>query len=77
MQTGWSYLDVKTTQDEKAYWKEVVTKSSPYSAAIEAGALCGGADELTANQMRSMGDLYGGNGADPYDLTTPWRYRLV
>ncbi|GAB4579471.1 MAG: hypothetical protein Fur0022_22090 [Anaerolineales bacterium] len=54
------YLDSQGVQDEEAYWKLVQFKSSPfYGAALQIGALLGGADEHQAEQLFHLGQLYG------------------
>ena len=53
-------LDVLNPMTEDGYWEVVRYKSSPYSsAALEAGALAGGADLALVNKIKQIGILYG------------------
>jgi geranylgeranyl diphosphate synthase type I len=52
--------DVANPSDEPAYWRMVSAKSGPlYGAALEAGALCGGAPVGLARQLGEWGRGYG------------------
>ena len=54
------FLDVQAPSTESAYWKVAKTKSSPFfGAALLLGALAGGAGVDSAEQLRSLGCLYG------------------
>lgn len=54
------YLDSLNPNDEVSYWKVVQTKSAPFfGAALEIGALAGGAPPETAEQLRWLGNIYG------------------
>lgn len=54
------FLDVQAPGTEVAYWKVAKTKSSPFfGAALLLGALAGGAAIDIAEQLRSLGCLYG------------------
>ncbi len=57
------YWDVQGAQfivDEARYWQVVRTKSSPFfGAALEIGALLGGASHQVAGQLGALGALYG------------------
>jgi geranylgeranyl pyrophosphate synthase len=52
--------DVQAPADEAAYWRVVRTKSSPFfGAALEIGALLGGAAAEVAEGLKELGHLYG------------------
>ena len=52
--------DAQNPVDEAAYWRVVETKSAPFfGAALHVGALLGGAETETAEQLRRLGGLYG------------------
>ena len=52
--------DVKNPGTEEGYWQVVSRKSSPYSAAaLEAGALAGGASAEMTRKLKDFGELYG------------------
>jgi geranylgeranyl diphosphate synthase type I len=54
------FLDVQAPGTESAYWKVAKTKSSPFfGAALLLGSLAGGAAMDIAEQLRSLGCLYG------------------
>jgi geranylgeranyl pyrophosphate synthase len=54
------FLDVKTPADEDAYWQTTQAKSSPFfGVALQVGALAGGAALETAEQLKTIGGLYG------------------
>ena len=54
------HLDAQTPGDEAAYWKIVQAKSAPFfGAALQAGALLGGASSETAEALYRLGGLYG------------------
>src|SRR6185503_12331837 len=54
------FLDAQAPADESAYWTVTQTKSSPFfGAALQMGALAGGATLGTAEQLRELGCLYG------------------
>ncbi len=54
------HLDVQDCVDEDAYWRLVRTKSSPFfGAALQIGALYGGACSKTVESLRQIGCLYG------------------
>ena len=54
------YWDVQSVSDEEGYWRIVQTKSSPFfGAALQIGALMGGASEELATQIKDLGSLYG------------------
>jgi geranylgeranyl pyrophosphate synthase len=54
------YRDVQNSGTEEGYWQVVSMKSSPYSAAaLEVGALAGGAGFEVNRQLKQFGDLYG------------------
>lgn len=54
------HWDVQNPADEKAYWRLVCTKSSPFfGAALYVGALLGGASTQTAVQLEQFGHIYG------------------
>jgi geranylgeranyl pyrophosphate synthase len=54
------YLDVQNPADEAAYWRVVETKSAPfYGAALQIGALAGGASLDIAERLQQLGCLYG------------------
>ena len=53
-------MDAQNPQDVEAYWEIVRTKSSPFfGAALQIGALAGGASLDTAAQIEQFGRLYG------------------
>jgi geranylgeranyl pyrophosphate synthase len=53
-------MDVQNPGDEEAYWDLVRTKSSPFfGAALQVGALLGGAAPETIAQIERFGHLYG------------------
>ena len=54
------FLDAQGVADEEDYWRTTQTKSSPFfGAALQLGALTGGATLDTAEQMKVLGNLYG------------------
>lgn len=54
------YLDTQNSETEAAYWQVVQTKSAPFfSAALELGALFGGAPVETTHEIGKIGCLYG------------------
>lgn len=54
------YWDVKNPGTEEGYWQVVSMKSSPYSAAaLEVGALAGGASADVTSKLKDFGELYG------------------
>ncbi len=54
------YWDVQVPADEGTYWRVVRTKSAPFfGAALQAGALLGGAAPETAERLKDLGCLYG------------------
>ena len=55
------YWDVNSViADEDAYWKIAKAKSSPFfGAALQLGALMGGASVEFSNKFRELGNLYG------------------
>jgi geranylgeranyl diphosphate synthase, type I len=54
------YLDTQNPADEAAYWRVVKTKSAPFfGAAFQVGALLGGARLDVAEQLKTLGHLYG------------------
>lgn len=54
------YWDVKNPGTEEGYWQVVSMKSSPYSAAaLEVGALAGGASVEMTRKLKEFGELYG------------------
>lgn len=54
------YLDLQAPSVESEYWRVTKTKSSPFfGAALELGALAGGATPEIAAQLNSLGCLYG------------------
>ncbi len=54
------FWDTRSPSDETAYWRVVQTKSSPFfGAALQIGALAGGAPLETAQRLRKLGGLYG------------------
>lgn len=53
-------LDVQNLQGEANYWRVVRAKSTPfYAAAVQVGALLGGADAATAQGIHDLGVLLG------------------
>ncbi|MEJ5199589.1 MAG: polyprenyl synthetase family protein [Anaerolineae bacterium] len=53
-------LDVQNLQGEANYWRVVKAKSTPfYAAAVQVGALLGGADAATAQGIHDLGVLLG------------------
>ena len=59
--TAWGqYLDSRNPADELAYWQLVSAKSSPFfAAALQIGALLGGAAPATASDLWQIGAMYG------------------
>jgi geranylgeranyl diphosphate synthase type I len=54
------YLDSQNPVDEAAYWRVVQAKSAPFfGAALQVGALLGGAPAELAEQLRQFGSQYG------------------
>jgi geranylgeranyl pyrophosphate synthase len=54
------HLDTQNPADEAGYWRVVEAKSAPFfGAALQVGALLGGASLETAEQLRGFGQLYG------------------
>jgi geranylgeranyl pyrophosphate synthase len=54
------HWDTQNPLDEDAYWRLVAAKSSPFfGAALEAGALFGGASPAVGAGLRRLGLLYG------------------
>ena len=54
------YWDVQPVTDEDGYWHVAQTKSSPFfGAALQIGALMGGASTELAGQIKRLGGLYG------------------
>lgn len=54
------YLDVRAPASDAGYWEVTKTKSSPFfGAALELGALAGGASLEVAEQLKGLGRLYG------------------
>jgi len=54
------YMDIQNPEDEAAYWEVVRTKSSPFfGAALNVGALLGGAAPDIAARIERFGCLYG------------------
>lgn len=54
------YLDVQAPASESGYWDVTKTKSSPFfGAALQLGALAGGASLEIAEQLKGLGRLYG------------------
>lgn len=54
------YWDVQIPADEETYWRVVRTKSAPFfGAALQVGALMGGATPETADRLKELGCLYG------------------
>jgi geranylgeranyl pyrophosphate synthase len=54
------YWDVRSAADEEEYWRIARTKSSPFfGAALQLGALMGGASMELAAQIKNLGSLYG------------------
>jgi geranylgeranyl pyrophosphate synthase len=54
------YWDVQVPADEETYWRVVRTKSAPFfGAALQVGALMGGATPETAYRLKELGCLYG------------------
>lgn len=54
------FLDVRAPGTESAYWEVTKTKSSPFfSAALQLGALAGGANVETAERLKELGCQYG------------------
>jgi geranylgeranyl pyrophosphate synthase len=54
------YLDVQAPANESGYWDVAKTKSSPFfGAALQVGALAGGASLDVAEQLKGLGCLYG------------------
>lgn len=54
------YLDSQNPSTEAAYWRVVKSKSSPFfGAALQIGALLGGASQRSAAQIKEFGRLYG------------------
>lgn len=53
-------LDVQNLQGEENYWKVIRAKSTPfYGAALQIGALLGGASPATAQRLYDFGVLFG------------------
>lgn len=53
-------LDVQAIEDEDAYWRVAQTKSAPFfGAALQAGALAGGAASEVSEQLYKLGCIYG------------------
>lgn len=53
-------LDVQNLHTEEGYWAVTRAKSSPYfAAALELGALFGGANEALTAQLSRFGDVFG------------------
>lgn len=54
------YLDIQAPANEAGYWDVVKTKSSPFfGAAMQLGALAGGAPLEIAERLKELGRLYG------------------
>ncbi|MEW5829808.1 MAG: polyprenyl synthetase family protein [Chloroflexota bacterium] len=54
------FLDVQCPGDEDAYWRMVRAKSSPFfGAALQLGAVLGGAPDEAAAKLEEIGRLYG------------------
>ena len=54
------FLDVQAPGSESGYWEVAKKKSSPFfSAALQLGALAGGASVELAEQVKELGCLYG------------------
>ena len=54
------YLDVQAPGTESGYWEVVRKKSSPFfGAALQLGALAGGASAELAERLKELGCLYG------------------
>ncbi|MEW6029593.1 MAG: class 1 isoprenoid biosynthesis enzyme [Chloroflexota bacterium] len=54
------YWDVQIPADEETYWRVVRTKSAPFfGAALQVGALMGGATPEAAERLKELGRLYG------------------
>ena len=54
------YWDVRSVADEDGYWRIAQTKSSPFfGAALQIGALMGGASVDLSIQIKRLGGLYG------------------
>jgi geranylgeranyl pyrophosphate synthase len=54
------YWDVQSVRDEDRYWRVAKTKSSPFfGAALQLGALMGGASGELADQIKQLGNIYG------------------
>ncbi len=54
------YLDTQNPADEMGYWQVVKNKSAPFfGAALQIGALLGGASAEVAEQIRQLGCFYG------------------
>lgn len=54
------FLDVQAPMDESVYWRVARTKSSPFfGAALQVGALSGGATIKALEQLKNLGHLYG------------------
>lgn len=54
------YLDTQNPADEAGYWRLAETKSAPFfGAALQIGALLGGAPLEIAEQLKKLGYLYG------------------
>lgn len=54
------FLDVQSPTNESGYWHVTKTKSSPFfGAAMELGALAGGAPIEIATELKELGCLYG------------------
>ena len=54
------YWDVQPVTDEEGYWRIARTKSSPFfGAALQLGALMGGASLSLAAQINNLGSIYG------------------
>lgn len=54
------YWDVQIPADEETYWRVVRTKSAPFfGAALQVGALMGGAASEMADRLKELGCLYG------------------
>lgn len=57
---GGQQLDTQNPTDEAAYWRVVEMKSAPFfGAALQVGALLGGASIEMAEGLRQWGNLYG------------------
>ena len=54
------YWDVQSVADEEGYWRIAQTKSSPFfGAALQIGALMGGASVGLAAEIKKLGNIYG------------------